>query len=193
MPDNPIPGTSDDDATLDAVLRDYFSSRLDGQLGRSAAHFHRHLRGAGAGSGTGLGRARPRRSPGFGGGGWVIGIVGGALAASIAALWAGPALRFYTPPGGAISPGGTALNTSAPPRGASPASHLPASHLQMEELTLCSQTRDGGTVLLDDRTAARRVIRKELKQTRWVNPETGASIERIEPRQDVMLIQLDTY
>ena len=45
MTDNQIPGTGDEDATLDAMLRDYFSSSLDGQLGRSAAHFHRHLRG----------------------------------------------------------------------------------------------------------------------------------------------------
>ena len=182
MAEHNIPGTDDEDARLDVVLREYFSSRLDGQLGRSAAHFHRHLRGAGP-----AGRTR-RRGPGFGGGGWVVGIVGSALAASIAALWAGPSLRFYTPAGPAGNPPGPPRNTSA-----AQANARSGMNLQMEELTLCSQTSDGGTVVLDERTAARRVIHKQLKQTRWVDPRTGASIEKIEPRQDIMLIQLDTY
>src|SRR5688572_12925611 len=187
MSDNLIPGTDDEDARLDAALRDYLSTRLEGQLGRSAAHFHRHLVGAGTGSGSGGGSRR--RSPGFGGGGgWVVGIVGGAIAASIAALWAGPSLRTYTPAGPAIQPRATAIDEGRAGRGAGGGATL-----RMEELTLCSQTRDGGTVLLDEHTAARRLIRKELKQTRWVNPATGASFEKIEPRQDIMLIQLDTY
>ena len=187
MSDNNIPGTDDEDAGLDALLRDYLSCQLDGQLGRSAAHFHRQLRGAGTGSGPG-GSPR-RRSPGFGpAGGWVVGIVGGALAASIAALWAGPSLRFYTPAGPGGNPPGTAVHA-----GLAQVPSAAGAGMQMEELTLCSQTSDGGTVLLDERTAARRLIRKELKQTRWLDPGTGASIEKIEPRQDIMLIQLDTY
>ena len=179
MSDQRIPGTDDEDAKLDAVLREYFSSRLDGQLGRSAAHFHRHLRGAGGASGA----SRPRGLGFSPGGGWVVGIVGSALAASIAALWAGPSLRLNTPP---PPPGQLAAGASAPESSA-------GSDLQMEELTLCSQTRDGGTVVLDGQTAARRLIRRELRQTRWVNPRTGASLERFEPRQDIMLIKLDTY
>ena len=63
----------------------------------------------------------------------------------------------------------------------------------MDEVTLCTQTRDGGTVLLDDHTPARRLIRRELKQARWVDPKTGESLEIIEPRQDVMFIQMETY
>src|SRR6266516_3558209 len=153
MADDSIPGTDDEDARLGVVLREYFSSRLDGQLGRSAAHFHRHLRGAGTGSGPGPGGGTRRRGPAFGGGGWVVGIVGSALAASIAALWAGPSLRFYTPAGPSGNPPGPPLNTSA-----AQANARSGMNLQMEELTLCSQTSDGGTVLLDERTAARRVI-----------------------------------
>jgi hypothetical protein len=193
MADNNIPGTDEQDAALDAALREYFCSRLDGQLGRTAANFHRHLRSGGAGTGSGPAAGPRRRSPGLGpGGGWVVGVVGGAQAASIAALWAGPSLRFYTPAGPAGSPAGTAMITEAHER---PADSRPGAGtgLQVEELTLCSQTSDGGTVLLDERTAARRLIRKELKQTRWLDPRTGASIEKIEPRQDIMLIQLETY
>src|SRR5438093_10409525 len=103
MSEPQIPGTGDEDAALDTLLRDYLSARLDGQLGRAAAHFHRHLSGAGTGTGPGGAAGSPRRSPGSGG--WVIGIVGGALAASIAALWAGPSLRTYAPPEAPQHPG----------------------------------------------------------------------------------------
>ena len=189
MADNLIPGTDEEDARLDAAVRDYLAARLDGQLGRSAAHFHRHLAGPGARSGGagGAGSSR-RRGPGFGPGGGVVGVVGGALAASLAALWAGPSLRLDTPP---ATPGET-RGVTAGNVGAS-SGRLSGADFQVDELTLCSQTRDAGTVLLDGRTAARRLVRRELKQTRWVDPRAGASLERIEPRQDVMLIQLDTY
>ena len=163
------------------MLRDYLATRLDGQLGRAAAHFHRYLPGAGTGSGVGPNGSPRRRGPSFGGGGWVVGIVGGALAASIAALWAGPSLRTYP-----AAPAPSSSSAAAGPAAS-------AMNLRMEEQTLCSQTSDGGTVLLDERTAARRLIRKELKQTRWVDSKTGASLEKFEPRQDVMLIQLEKY
>src|SRR5687767_51326 len=111
MAENNIPGTDPEDAATDAALRDYLASRLDGQLGRSAAHFYAHLRPAGAGP------TPRRRGAGFGhapGGGWVVGIVGSAIAASIAALWAGPSLRTYTPPG----PAGGAVKSAASAGGA---------------------------------------------------------------------------
>ena len=189
MADNLHSGTDDEDARLDAALRDYLATRLDGQLGRSAFHFHRHLAGGSASGGAGGAGAlgSRRRSPGYGPGGWVVGIVGGALAASIAALWAGPALRLYVPP---QPPGTPDAVASATDVGSASSS---GSNFQVDELTLCSQTRDAGTVLLGGHTAARRLVRKELKQTRWVDPATGASLEKIEPRQDVMFIQLDTY
>jgi hypothetical protein len=186
------PSVEDDgDARVETILRDYLSTRLDGQLGRAAAHFHRHLGGHNTGTGgspPGAGPSTRRRHHYNAGGGWVIGIVGSALAASIAALWAGPSLRLYTPtPGTPGAPGATQVashDAGAAGKG---------TDLEMDELTLLSQTRDGGTVVLDGRTPARRLIRRELKQERWVDPRTGASLEIIEPRQDVMFIQLETY
>jgi hypothetical protein len=188
-PNSPI---DDGDAKVETVLRDYLSSRLDGQLGRAAAHFHRHLGGhhTGTGATPGAGPSTRRRHYYNAGGGWVIGIVGSALAASIAALWAGPSLRLYTPAPngpGATSPDHLQVASTGDPVSSN------GSDLEMDELTLCSQTRDGGTVVLDGRTPARRLIRRELKQERWVDPKTGASLEIIEPRQDVMFIQLETY
>ena len=162
---------------LDAALRGFLSAELDGQLGRAAAHFRHHLRGPGAGS-TGTGPAGPGGSSrgGRAWGGWVVGIVGGAMAASIAGLWAGPSL-FPAGPASVTTP------------------VVPVAHYRfdLDDVTLTTQTRDGGTVLLDDRTPARRIYRNELKQVRWVDAEQNVSFEKIEPRQTIMLIEMDTY
>jgi hypothetical protein len=172
MEDTNIP----DSEELDALVRGYLSAELDCQLGRASAHFRQHLRGPGAGT-TGTGPAGPGRSPGGRAwGGWVVGVVGGAMAASIAALWAGPSLF----PAGPASPGGPVI----------PVAHY---QLDLDDVTLSTQTRDDGTVLLEGRTPARRIVRNELKQIRWVDPEHDVSFEKIEPRQTIMLIEMDTY
>jgi hypothetical protein len=160
-----------DDGQLDALVRGYLSRELDGQLGRSAARFRQHLRGEGSGASP----LPPRR----GWGGWVVGVVGGAMAASIAALWAGPALWPTSHPEQPIA-GHTATAAAD-------------YQFDLADVTLCTQTRDGGTVLLGDKTPVRRIYRNELRQTRWVDPKRDVSFEKIEPRQDVMLIEMDTY
>jgi hypothetical protein len=63
----------------------------------------------------------------------------------------------------------------------------------LDEVTLSRQTRDGGVVVLDDRTPVRRVLRREVRHTRWVDEARGVSVEKLEPRQDVMLIKMETY
>ena len=175
MEDSKFPDTEE----LDAAVRGYLSAELDGQLGRAAAHFRDHLRGPGAGS-TGTTGGGPPGRPGSPGGrawgGWVVGIVGGAMAASIAALWAGPSLF----PAGPASPSG-------------PVVPVAQYRFDLDDVTLSTQTRDDGTVLLDGRTPARRIVRNELKQVRWVDPEHDVSFEKIEPRQTIMLIEMDTY
>ena len=161
MEDTNIP----DDEALGAILREHLASELDPQLGRSLERFRHHLRGDGL---------VPRRAWG----GWLVGIVGGAMAASIAALWAGPALWPARPAG----PGGA------------PVVPVAADYrFRLDDVTLLSQTRDGGTVLLDGRTPVRRIVRNELKQVRWVDPARDASFEQIVPHQDVMFIEMDTY
>jgi hypothetical protein len=169
MEDTKIP----DSEELDALLRHFLSAELDPQLGRAAARFQHHLRGHDSAS-TSAGRNNRRAW-----GGWVVGIFGGAIAASIAALWAGPALF---PPRS-----GTGSDPIAP--------IVPVAHynFDLDDVTLCTQTRDGGTVLLDGRTPARKIYRNELKQVRWVDPTHDATFEKIEPRQTIMLIEMDTY
>ena len=174
MEDTRIP----DGPELDAALRDFFHAELDPQLGRAAARFAHHLRGPGstgsASHGTGPNSSSPGRGRAWGG--WVVGIVGGAMAASIAGLWAGPSLF----PAGHKS---------------HPAPVVPVAHynLDLDDVTLSTQTRDGGTVLLDGGTPARRIYRNELKQVRWVDSAQNVSFEKIEPRQTIMLIEMDTY
>jgi len=162
-----------DDKELDALMRQFLSSELDGQLGRAARHFRLHAAPGGA-------EYRAPRGPGprRPAGGWVVGIIGGAIAASIAALWAGPAL----------------FPSSTPARrpGVIPVAQSPY-HFDLDDVTLSTKTRDGGTVLLDGRTPARRIYRDELKQVRWVDASHDATFEKIEPRQTIMLIEMDTY
>jgi hypothetical protein len=168
-----------DPEALDALLREHLAAELDPQLGRAARHFHHYL-ATHDGVATHHSPA-PRRALG----GWVVGIVGGAMAASIAALWAGPALWQPHSPGSIGGATPHAHATLAP----APADY----HFDLDDVTLSTQTRDGGTVLLDGRTPARRIYRDELKQLRWVDPTHDASFEQIEPRRNIMLIEMDTY
>jgi hypothetical protein len=165
--------TKSDSEELDALMREYLNTELDPQLGRATRYFHNHLRGQ---SIPGAGPLGPRRAGSLRGGGWLVGIVGGAMAASIAALWAGPSLWPVHSP-------------------QLPGPVVPVADYQfdLDDVTLCTQTRDGGTVLLDGRTPARRIVRDELKQSRWVDPRRDATFEKIEPRQNIMLIEMDTY
>jgi hypothetical protein len=167
-----------DPEELDALLREHLRSELNPQLGRAARHFRQHLRDA---PGATHHPAAPRRALG----GWGVGIVGGAIAASIAGLWAGPSLRPAGPAGPGRPGGATPTHAIAP----APADY----HFDLDDVTLSTRTRDGGTVLLDGRTPARRIYRDELKQVRWVDPKHDASFEQIEPRRNVMLIEMDTY
>jgi hypothetical protein len=164
MEDMKLPDTEE----IDALVRDFLHAELDGQLGRSSARFRRHLHGPGAASLLG-----PRRTSG----GWLFGIVGGAIAASFAALWAGPAL----------------LTPAVPIPPVVPVAQSTPYHLDLDDVTLSTQTRDAGTVLLDGGTPARAIYRNELKQVRWVDPRHDVSFETIEPRQTIMLIEMDTY
>src|SRR3954464_8264695 len=80
---------------LDALMRDFLAAELDPQLGRAAQHFRRHLHGSGSTAGAAPpGPLGPRRALS----GWIVGIVGGAMAASIAALWARPVIWPSAPP-----------------------------------------------------------------------------------------------
>src|SRR5207249_4302890 len=99
------------------LMRRHLSADLDRQAGRAEAAFLRHVGGA-AGTGDPVAAAPPAPPPGprlspaaprrfmkFGP--WMMTWAGTALAACLAALWAGPALfpaRPAGPPAGGIRP-----------------------------------------------------------------------------------------
>ena len=87
MSDGEIPGGDGPDEQFEGLLREHLASRLDGQLGRAAAHFQRLPVGR---RGRRLRRGpHPARSGGRGAGG--SSESSAAAWPPIAALWAGPA------------------------------------------------------------------------------------------------------
>jgi hypothetical protein len=180
------------DEQLDALMRAHLSSELDGQPGRAEAAFLRNLATSRA---TGLaespadpsGRrnsAAARHVNRFRG--WTLTFAGAALAASLAALAAAPALfeNRSTIPGSRQTP---QPPTVAANRG----------FYRTEEQPLLqyvhSRTWDEGTVILEGDVPARRVRHQWLERTHYFDPEEGVRKEITIPREDIRYIEMDTY
>lgn len=186
-----------DDAQLDALLRGHLSAKLDGQAGRAEAAFLRHVRATAAPvipavlaeppRGFRLSPAQPpasRRFLKFGP--WMVAWAGTALAACLAVLWAGPALFPAQPAGSQGDP----VTPSPQPKSSVVQQSGPMLHYVHD------RTWDEGPVILDhDGTPVpgRRVHRYGWEQTQWYDPERKVRVERIVPREDVGLIERDTY
>jgi len=81
----------------DLLVRDYLSAELDSQSGRAEMRFRQFLQNQSSSPVLPAARSRILRLPNrFGG--WTMGLIGAGLAASLAALWAGPSLRQVAPP-----------------------------------------------------------------------------------------------
>lgn len=172
MPDDYDEPTDD---PIGHLLREHMSAQLDGQIGRASAHFRRQIEGEPVNGATRT--ATTRRAAH----GWALGLVGGAVAASMTLLFAGPALWPARPalrPGG----GGETGSTQADPSDAPPA-----------YTQVVSRTIDEGTYLVDDHLPVRRLRRQRLEQTTWYDPAHDARMEVTIPREDVMLVELVTY
>jgi hypothetical protein len=157
----------------DALVREYLSATLDGQAGRAEARFRQFLAEQ---------EPVPVRNHLFRGPhrfrGWTFGLVGAALAASLAALWAGPSLRPITPPG----PG-----AAAPPIVATPVSEP-----LLVEQDVQSQTFDDGTFMADDQTPVRVLRRRDFQRTRWFDQNRKLQGEQIVPQEHVVYVQMRT-
>jgi hypothetical protein len=176
------------DDQLDAMLRTHLTSRLDAQLGRARRAFEAHL----AESRPQQGTASAVRSR-F----WVIGVVGTALAASIAALWAVPI----------VWPGATtplAKHTTDVPQPLPPV--LPRATTSSRTAAVQAGTgweqvgsvvscisHDKGVVLIGNDTPARVVQQFETERMQFVCPTRGVRVEIEVPRQTTNLIPLDTH
>ena len=158
----------DESDNLDRLLHDYFSAELDSQAGRAGAGFRLHLLQARA--------AAPRRRRRHMTFGWAVGIVGTALAASVAVLTAAPALWRSS---GASTPGRDPGVVAEP---------APVTYTQV-----VGQTIDEGTYLVDGRVPVRKLRRERVEQAMWYDAEMGAHVQVSVPREDVMFVEMATY
>lgn len=184
-------------------VREYLSATLDGQIGRSEARFRQYLlaerslpmpSSAIAGEppvpqlfqGSPLSdRGTRLSSRGFGPRirGWTLGIAGAALAASLAALWAGPSLRPLT--------GHSPTSTTAPQTASVP--HSTVADPLLVEQDVHSQTFDDGTFITDDSTPVRVLRRRDYERTRWFDQNRQLKGEEIVPQDHMVYVQLKTY
>ena len=150
------------------MLRGFFSDALDRQLGRCEHGFRSYLKEAS--------RAVWRQRT------WVIGAFATGMAASVAALWAGP------------------LFWSAGPRSNSPSAHVSEANtgsslakLPAIERVVQSHVTDEGVMMLGDDTPVRVLHRQRLEQTRWLNDRQQIHEEQGAPQDEMVFIKMPTY
>lgn len=158
----------------DMIVREYLSAQLDCQVGRAEARFRQFL----AEQHRPSARRNPFRLPNrFGG--WTLGVLGTALAASLAALWAGPSLRQVTP-------------SSTTGRTLTPTSATPVNNPILVEQDVQSQTFDDGTFMADDHTPVRVLRRRDVERTRWFDKNQKLQGEQLVPQDHVVYVHLRT-
>ena len=185
-----------DDDTLDRMLTRHLSARLDGQLGRAEAAFRQRLASVDDVAPLRLvgDDAEPRsqrsalRQPSVGfwnrRAGWITGIVGTAVAASLATLMILPGSQFD--PGGdnrgreiaVTQPSGTPAIRPTPD--------------QPMVRVVYNQTWDEGTVN-GGATPVRRVRHQQVEHLRYFDAARGAWVEVTVPKEDVQAFVLDSY
>lgn len=176
-----------DEDEIDLTLRTYFAAELDGQLGRAERAFRDELRL------TPLAATGPRRRRTLRSHAWMIGAMGAAVAASMAAIWIVP----VTPPGGtpvALTQPGLDNRPTTAVAGTS-LEDLPTSQPKWRQIeqVVNSMTLDDGLVLLEDNSPARLVRQVALHQVEWVDERSGVRVQAVLPRQGARLYPLDTY
>jgi len=187
-----------DDAQLESLLREHFAAKLDGQLGKSAAHFLREVGAAqpaqpqmrlvGADDNTDDAPLRmpraihERRRNGWSAFAWSIGLAGAAVAAGIAVVMILVPL-VQRPPANdnrvVIGPDSGHPTPSIAPAGDTP---------QDVEHALTWNTIDQGTVYLGGEVPLRSVVRQANETVRWYDPQRKARVEMTVPRDEVMLV-----
>jgi hypothetical protein len=166
------------DLPHETLVREYLSAELDGQTGRAEARFREMLARRHAEQAS-----QSYRLPGFFRG-RMLGLVGAALAASLAGLWAGPALRQMVP---SSPPTGGPVNVSPTP-GVRPVSDGP-----FVEQTVQSQTFDDGTFLDEESNPVQILRRRDVEQTRWFNGKQQLQAQEVVPSDHVVYVKLKTY
>jgi hypothetical protein len=163
------------DPAHETAVRAYLASQLEAQTGRAELRFRQFL----AQQKSPAGRANqptlrlPNRF-----GGWTLGIIGAALAASLAALWAGPSLKPITPAG---------------TNGSTPIITTPVNNPAFIEQDVQSQTFDDGTMMTDGNTPMRVLRRRDTQRTRWFDQNENLQGEQVVPQDHVVYVPVKTY
>ncbi|QOV88362.1 hypothetical protein [Humisphaera borealis] len=197
-----------DDDTLDRLLTRHLSARLDGQLGRAEAAFRQRIAEERHSSGPGIaplrlvgdadtevgqtsnGRslARPHVSFWNRPAGWMTGIIGTAVAASLATLMLLPKAGIDTEGGTSGRVASTQQTTPDTDRRLSPTTNQPMVRY------VYNQTWDEGTVTPGGAsTPLRRVRHQQVEHLRYYDAARGAWVEVTVPKEDVEHFELDTY
>jgi len=165
------------DEPHEMLMRDYLSDQLDGKLGGAETLFRQFLAQEQEPSAP-ISRNTFHISNRFRG--WTFGVVGAALAASLAALWAGPTLQPIAPrPPGIVSPEpGLPTLVNGP---------------IVVEQDVQSQTFDDGAVMMDGDTPVRVLRRRDLQRTRWFDDSQKLQGEQVAPQDHLVYVQMKTY
>jgi hypothetical protein len=175
-------------ARLDATLRRFLSTELDGQLGRARTAFEAHVARPAA-------THRPRRATRSRL--WVIGLAGAgaAMAASLAAVWAVPMFGGKRPSSTMV------VDVVQPPQPHAPSSRpgersagnaSPAIDWEPVRQVSTTAVRDGGTLVVGGAPA--RVVKSvSTERIEYFDPGRNVRVETTVPQERVMLIGVDTY
>jgi hypothetical protein len=153
-----------EDKRIDSLISRHLSRELDQYMGRAAERFAREP------------RSIPIRRAALPWRTWA----GAALAASLVISWA-----IYSIP---------KRNPIVNKKGDDPVSPVaqPDSLEPLAEM-VSWRTIDDGTVLMDDDRPARQVRRQVLQTVCWYDPKQQTTVELTVPREQVMLIGLNSY
>lgn len=173
-----------DELQLESALRTHLRRELDGQLGRAEARFLRESQGPAmsivapsAAMRGGTGRMRATLL-------WWAPFAGG-IAAAIAIVCG--AAAFHSRAG---------QDTQLVHTGRSSVIPAPASAPAMEEMyseTIDVRTVDEGTVVIEDQGPARQFRREVIDHVEWFDAATNKRIELDIPREEVVLVGMNTY
>jgi hypothetical protein len=169
--------TDRNDSQLDALLTRHLSSQLDRQLGRSEARFEQMLRMQRQLQVVPEAPERKFRINPF-----MIGLVGAAMAASIAAVFVLPQLLQVKP--GQVKPS---------PRIIAQGPTTNAEDVIPVEREVSWRTLDRGTVFVgEDEQPMRGLVRQRVDNFRWSDPSSNTKVEVSVPRDEVMLVGMQS-
>jgi hypothetical protein len=181
----------ENDEELDAMLTQHLKSRLDPQLGRARLAFQTHVLATAA-------PARRVRATDVRPRVWMIGVVGTALAASMAALWAVPNMFPVK-----ATPTNLTVNSpvDAPVKReivATPVAHgekaeVPVRMWEPVGSVVNCVSENQGVVLIGDNTPARVVREVSTESVQYVCPQQNVRVEIVVPRETTKLIPLETH